>query len=158
MTVVTIFGRGGVGEHEITELQHDLMTFAGQMWHSSKEQKHSRAQKALHFLPPHDKGFLCAKAMCYGQLPPPRRSALCLPQSIHGRGPVLSPWAVMQQGIWMCQMKCCGYLSPNGSESGNTFFIPEVIETAFFFPPQLWEGGWHARVGPDLPADGNRIK
>lgn len=69
--------------------------------------------------------------------PPPPNSlrwpALCLPQSIHGRGPLLSPWAVMQQGIWMCQMKCCGYLSHKGRESGNTFFYTWDDRNSIFF-------------------------
>lgn len=42
---------------------------------------------------------------------------------ISGCGPMFCPWAGMLLGIRMCQIKCCGYLSHNCYESGNTLFL-----------------------------------
>jgi len=61
----------------------------------------------------------------------------------------------------MCQMQCCGYLSHNRDESGNTLFIPRVRKQYLFPPPpspRQWEGFRDAPIGPDLSADQKRIK
>lgn len=46
-----------------------------------------------------------------------------LVQCSYSYGPVFGLWAAMLQGIRMCQMKCCRYLSHNCYESGNTLFL-----------------------------------
>lgn len=62
---------------------------------------------AVRFYHPTDLGFIWFALVC----------------CISGCGPLFCPWAGTLLGIRMCQIKCCGYLSHNCYESGNTLFL-----------------------------------